>query len=189
MSEKSIEEQVIIKLQQARKLARYMSSTEDLVEEQIKKAQKRGDFDNLEGAGKPLNFEENPFEPPELRMVLKILKDNDFVPYWIDLGKEVDAELNKFWDEVEYFKKYSRLFCREKHSKQALERFNKKKAHFYYEQRLLMENINKKITDYNLHCPTFRLGRANLKVDDEMYKVISEVEQVIEDALRGKKTE
>ena len=189
MSDKSIEEQVISKLIEARKLARYMSSTQDLVEEQINKAQERGDFDNLQGAGKPIHFEENPFEPPELRMVLKILKDNDFVPYWIDLGKQVDADLQKFWDEVEYFKKYARLFCREKHNRQALERFNRKKAHFYYEQRLAMENINKKITDYNLHCPTFRLGRANLKVDDEMYKVISQVEQVIEDALQGKRSE
>jgi len=38
-------------------------------------AVKRGEFDNLEGAGKPLNLEEDPYEPYELRMAHKILKD------------------------------------------------------------------------------------------------------------------
>ncbi|HBK54312.1 MAG TPA: DUF1992 domain-containing protein, partial [Syntrophomonas wolfei] len=44
-----------------------MSSTQDLVENQIRKAQERGEFNNLEGSGKPISLEENPFEPPELR--------------------------------------------------------------------------------------------------------------------------
>lgn len=69
-----MEEQVKIKAQQNRKLARYMSSTADLVENQIMKAQERGEFENLTGQGKPLRFEENPYEAPELRMIFKILK-------------------------------------------------------------------------------------------------------------------
>lgn len=61
-------------------MAKYMSSTEELVEEQIRKARERGDFDNLEGAGKPVDLSENPFEPPEMRMVNRMLKNNDFTP-------------------------------------------------------------------------------------------------------------
>jgi len=182
MAEKSLEEEIKIGAQKARKLARYMSSTEDLVESQIQKAMQRGDFDNLEGAGKPINLEENPFEPPEMRMMFKILKDNDFAPYWIELGKEIDADMGKFWDEVEHFKRYTGIFCRDKHNRLAIERFEKKKAHFYFEQRLVLEKVNKKILNYNLHCPTFTLGRTNLSVDDEMYRVISQVEKVIEEA-------
>ncbi len=63
MADRSVEDEVIIKLQQARKLARYMSSTQDLVESQIIKAQQRGDFDNLAGAGKPLDLDEIPMSP------------------------------------------------------------------------------------------------------------------------------
>jgi DnaJ family protein C protein 28 len=39
MADKSVDEEIKIKAQQARRLARYMSSTEDLVENQILKAQ------------------------------------------------------------------------------------------------------------------------------------------------------
>ncbi|NLB89196.1 MAG: DUF1992 domain-containing protein, partial [Syntrophomonadaceae bacterium] len=123
MNNKTIQEEIMIKAAQARKLAKYMSSTQDLVEEQIQKAFQRGDFDNLEGAGKPLNLYENPYEPPELRMVFKILKDNNFAPYWIELGKEIDADLDKFEKEVEHFKKYTRIFVSEKHNQKSIKRF------------------------------------------------------------------
>ena len=60
MADKSLEEEIKVKAQQARHLARYMSSTEDLVENQILKAQQEGKFDNLPGAGQPIDLEENP---------------------------------------------------------------------------------------------------------------------------------
>ncbi|NLJ73027.1 MAG: DUF1992 domain-containing protein [Syntrophomonadaceae bacterium] len=180
MEEKSIEEQVMIKAGQARKLAKYMSSTQDLVEEQIQKAFMRGDFDNLEGAGKPLNLYENPYEPSELRMTFRILKNNDFAPYWIELGKEIDGDFEKLAQEVEYFKKYTLIILREKPSSQRFKRYERKKANFYREIRSLLNDISHKITDYNLHCPTFREGRANIMVDERMYQVIREIEQVIE---------
>jgi len=186
MSDKSVEEQIKIKAQQARGLARYMSSTQDLVEEQIRKAQQRGEFDNLEGNGRPLNLEENPFEPVELRMVFKILKNNDFAPYWIELGKEIDADLQNFWGEVGRFTRYTEMFCAEKHSKAAQQRYDKKKARFYFEQRLQLEKINRKIVDFNLHCPTFQMGRGTLIIDNEMYEVIHQVETIIAAASRIK---
>ena len=182
MSERSIDEQVKIKAQQSRKLAKYMSSTEELVEEQIRKARERGDFDNLPGAGKPIDLSENPYEPPDMRMTLRILKNNDFTPFWIQLGKDIDADTAKLWQEVEEFKRYSIKFAAEKHMALAINRYEKKKALFYLEKRRELEKIKNKILNFNLHCPTFRLGRANIEVDDEMYKVITCIEQAIEDA-------
>ncbi|MDD4801404.1 MAG: DUF1992 domain-containing protein [Syntrophomonas sp.] len=181
MPERSIEEEIMLKAQQNRKLAKYMSSTEQLVEEQILKAQARGDFDNLKGAGKPLDLDENPFEPQDMRMAFRILKNNDVTPYWIQLGNDIDADTAKLWKEVEGFKRYVFLFINEKHVPQAINRFESKKSLFYYEKRLELEKIKKKILDYNLQCPTFRLGRQNIEVDDEMLKVITAIEKVIAD--------
>lgn len=185
VSEKSLEEEIKIKAQQNRRLARYMSSTQDLVEEQIRKARAKGDFDNLEGKGKPIDLYENPFEPAELRMAFKILKDNDCAPFWIELGKEIDALIEKFWKEVEYFKRYTEMVVSDQNLSVSMTRFNKKKASLYFEQRLEMEKIVKKIVDYNIHCPTFRMGRPNLNVDDEMIKMISEIEKIIEKAKKS----
>jgi DnaJ family protein C protein 28 len=179
MSERDIEEEIMIRAQQNRKLARYMSSTQDLVEEQIRKAQERGDFDHLEGAGKPLNLYENPYEPVELRMAFKILKENDFAPYWIELGKEIDAALDKLQQEIKYFKRYTELFWADKHDARAKQRYQSKKVYFYDERKRDLEKIDKKILDYNLHCPTFRQGRPNLDIAKEMEQIINVIENII----------
>jgi len=177
MTEKSIEEEVKIKAQQARKLARYMSSTEDLVENQILKAQQEGKFDNLPGAGKPLNLEENPFEPADMRLAFKILKDHDFAPHWIELGKEIDADWERFWADVDYFRRYTLMMNDLSADSPAYKRYLRKKESFYYECRLSLEKISKKILDYNLHCPTYTLGRSNIVIEEEMAKVTAIIER------------
>jgi len=182
LSDRSIEEEIMIKAQQNRKLAKYMSSTEQMVEEQIRKAREKGDFDNLEGEGKPVDLSENPYEPADLRMAFRILKNNDFTPYWIQLGKDIDADTNNIWKEVEQFKRYAINFMNEKHIALTINRFDKKKTVFYHEKRKQLEKLKKKILDYNLHCPTFRLGRPNIEVDEELDKVMNSIEKAIEDA-------
>lgn len=182
MSDRSIEEEIMIKAQQNKNVAKYMSSTEQLVEDQIRKARERGDFDNLEGEGKPLDLSENPYEPADLRMAFRILKNNDFTPYWIQLGKDIDADTIKIWKEVEQFQRYTINFMNEKHVALIIKRFETKKALFYHEKRKQFEKVKKKILDYNLHCPTFRLGRPNIEVNDEIDKVMNLIERAIEDA-------
>ena len=61
---------------------------EKLVEQRIQKAQKEGLFDNLEGRGRPLNFEDE-HVPEELRLAHKILKNAGFLPPEIQLKKKI----------------------------------------------------------------------------------------------------
>ncbi len=64
-------------------------SLHKIVEEQIKNAIEAGEFDNLEGAGKPL-YLENYFNTPEdLRVGYSILKSSRFVPEEVDRLKEI----------------------------------------------------------------------------------------------------
>ena len=182
MSYDSLEEEIKVKAGQAKKLARYMSSTEDLVEQQILQAQERGEFDNLSGAGKRLNLEENPLQPAELRMPYKILKDNGFAPYWIELGKEIDQDFVNLNKELELFKKYSAIYYgSKKHSENTRKRYESRKEHFYFERRMDLEKISRKIIDYNLACPTFRLGRSNIIVEDEINKIKTTIESFIQE--------
>jgi DnaJ homologue, subfamily C, member 28, conserved domain len=60
-----------------------------VVEERIRIAQKKGEFDNLPGAGKPLNLSEDQTVPEDLRMAYKILKNADCIPPEIELKKEI----------------------------------------------------------------------------------------------------
>ncbi len=63
---------------------------EKIVEERILTAQKRGEFENLLGTGKPLAFEDNSFVSEELRLAYKILKNADCVPPEVELKKEIE---------------------------------------------------------------------------------------------------
>ena len=60
-----------------------------VIEERIRKAQKKGAFDNLEGAGKPLNLKDDRHIAEDLRIAHKILKNADFLPPEIELKKEI----------------------------------------------------------------------------------------------------
>ncbi len=62
---------------------------EALVEQRIKKAQKDGEFDNLEGRGQPLKFEDR-HVPEELRLAHKILKNAGFLPPEVELKKKIN---------------------------------------------------------------------------------------------------
>ena len=60
-----------------------------IVEARIQAALKQGRFDNLEGKGKPLVFEDSQV-PNEFRMVHKILKNSGFLPPEVEIRKQVD---------------------------------------------------------------------------------------------------
>jgi hypothetical protein len=62
---------------------------EKIVEDRIRKAQQRGDFDNLPGVGKPLDLCDDRHIPEDLRLAYKILKNADCLPPEIELKKEI----------------------------------------------------------------------------------------------------
>ncbi len=62
---------------------------EKIVEERILAAQRRGEFDNLKGSGKPLEHEDLSRVPQELRLAYKILKNADCLPPEIELKNEI----------------------------------------------------------------------------------------------------
>lgn len=60
-----------------------------IAEEKIAEAIKRGEFDNLPGAGKPLKLDDDSHIPPELRVSYRILKNAGFLPPEIEMRKEI----------------------------------------------------------------------------------------------------
>ena len=66
-------------------------SIESAIEQKIREAMERGEFDNLPGKGKRLNLEAYFNTPEDLRMAYSILKSNDFVPEEVEILKEIDG--------------------------------------------------------------------------------------------------
>jgi hypothetical protein len=61
-----------------------------IVEERIRLAQKKGQFENLAGSGKPLALEDDSHIAEELRLAFKILKNADCLPPEVELKKEIE---------------------------------------------------------------------------------------------------
>jgi hypothetical protein len=70
-------------------MSQILTGFEQIVEERIKQAQKKGEFDNLPGAGKPLPTEDLSHVPEELRLAYRILKTADCLPPELELRREI----------------------------------------------------------------------------------------------------
>lgn len=83
-----------------------------IVENIIKEAIERGEFDNLPGQGKPLALEDDRHIPPELRLVYKILKNAHCIPPELQLKKDIRATqdlLSGLTDEKEKYRQMKKL--------------------------------------------------------------------------------
>lgn len=80
-----------------------------VVEDLIQEAMSKGDFNNLQGMGKPLSHaqSQNPYVDFTQHKINKILLDNGFTPEWITLQKEIRTEIdeltNCLLDKRSYF--------------------------------------------------------------------------------------
>ncbi len=70
-------------------------SLESVVEEIIRDAMARGEFDHLPGAGKPLDHEAYFALPEDQRLALTALKNAGYVPEEVDLLREIKAHKEK----------------------------------------------------------------------------------------------
>ncbi len=60
-----------------------------IAEKMISEAMERGEFDNLQGAGKPIKFDNEAFIPEDLRMAYKVLSNAGFLPPELELKREI----------------------------------------------------------------------------------------------------
>lgn len=79
-----------------------------IVEEMIKKAQERGEFDDLPSKGKPIDLTEYFEMPEEVRVAQAMLKNAGMAPREVDLLKEI-AGLRQILTKVVDEKKKAEL--------------------------------------------------------------------------------
>lgn len=142
----------------------------DFIDEQIREAQERGAFDNLEGFGKPLKLEENVYTG-DRAMGYNLLKSNGYAPAEVELFKDIRSERERIeakLAKLQYRGKTLRSrrippFLSEKRA------FNSavEKAASEYEQAL--QEINRKTLTLNLIAPI------------PMHQALLSVEQLVRD--------
>jgi hypothetical protein len=65
-----------------------------IAERRIIEAMENGEFDDLEGRGKPINFEDETWVPEDLRMAYRILKNAGCIPPELELRNEIISMRN-----------------------------------------------------------------------------------------------
>jgi len=89
-----------------------MFALQKIIEQKIREAQMKGEFDNLPGTGKPVEIEDDRHVPEDLRMAYKILKNANCVPPEIELKKEIrrmEDMLEYLSDEKEKYRQIKKI--------------------------------------------------------------------------------
>jgi hypothetical protein len=66
-----------------------------IAERKIQEAMEEGAFERLEGTGRPISMDENPYEDPAQRMAHRLLRNNGFAPAWILESKDLDTDIDR----------------------------------------------------------------------------------------------
>lgn len=62
------------------------------LDKMMRRAVGDGRSEHLQGAGKPLQFEDESHVPPDMRMAYRIMRQNDVVPEWMELGQTLEKD-------------------------------------------------------------------------------------------------
>lgn len=127
---------------------------ETWIDRQIREAQEQGLFDNLRGKGKPLPPEDpNAVFAGDQTLGLKLLKDNEGLPAWIELNKEIIADQDA---------------CRRILDHYTAERDRDRRARFAADYRRRATALNAKIDHFNLIVPAQSLTKIRVQIELEL---------------------
>jgi len=76
-----------------------------LAERRIEEAIARGEFDELPGAGRPLELDDDPLVPEDMRVACRILKNAGYVPAEAQAPVERRLTLRRIRIEKQYYAK------------------------------------------------------------------------------------
>jgi hypothetical protein len=129
-----------------------------IVEEQIRDAQQKGEFDNLAGEGKPLinNDEETAFEG-DLKMAHHILKNADALPLWIEMNKEIAAQQD---------------FCRSLLERIRPQPESARRRRLVADYRSAAKALNDRILHFNCICPApHLLAKGTIDIESNLARL------------------
>ena len=144
-----------------------MKRWESLIDQKIREAMERGEFDNLSGKGAPIDLSENPFEDPDWRTAHRLLRNAGFGPAWIEERKDIEVEIEAARNQLRRAGTVLRNAIGTKNESEAGTRWEKALALF----RQQATQLNRRIVAWNLKVPA--AGFQRKRIDDQR-----EIEQV-----------
>jgi DnaJ family protein C protein 28 len=127
----------------------------DIVEEQIRQAQERGDFERLPGYGKPLQLEED-FYAGDRAQGYRLLKSNGYAPFEIELLKEIRNEAQRVESRLDRVRRQGQRLRSRRVPPFASEKraYNAAVEKMSREYARTLEELNRKILTLNVSAPS-----------------------------------
>jgi DnaJ homolog subfamily C member 28 len=145
----------------------------DYIEELIQEAQERGEFSNLQGSGKPLQLDENPYAGDKT-LAYHMLKSNGFAPPEIELANEIRKERERAEAKLKRVIQQGKLLRSRRVAPFASEKrtFNRMVEKAASEYDTTLRDLNRKILTLNLITPA-ALHQPLLEVEPLVQEFIS----------------
>jgi len=154
-------ERATVKKQQTR------NEIERLVEDLIQESMASGDFDNLEGKGKPLpqRVDYNPYTDFTTHKINQILVETGFAPEWVQLQKDIREKTMGIRKELKV--------TRQKMGPAPINRDKLEEWHKVCNrlQKQDVSELNKMITKFNLIVPNMDHQKFLFKLESECEKI------------------
>lgn len=156
--------------EKASKVSRYRGRRYyDYIDEQIREAQEQGKFENLQGFGKPLNLDDNPYSGDK-GLGYNLLKSNGYAPPEIELANEISKELERAETRL----------VKLRHQGQALRA--RRVAPFPSEKRAFNAAVEKAVTEYEqkLRELNRKILILNLSAPSAMHRPLLDIEKLVQ---------
>jgi DnaJ family protein C protein 28 len=143
------------------------NSWESWVERAIQDARDRGVFDNLEGEGRPINWADDSLVDEEWAMAFRLMREHGFAPDWIELQKEIRAELEKARIAVLnawLWQRQKLAGAQETQRRYIDSEWRRARAQF----TSTITELNGRIADFNLIVPIAHLQKAKIDAQQEL---------------------
>ncbi len=158
---------------------RSLEEWDDLVEQRIQEAMRRGEFDDLSLKGQPLRFEENPFVDPAEALAHRLLAGQGFTLQWIEERKAIEAEIHALRVRLRrawhwYMRSLEVLNHRDPDDPEVRDERAWTEARW---QQYLVEfeeaiaELNRRIDTYNLTVPLIRFQMFRLRLQEELRSI------------------
>ncbi|XP_022101556.1 dnaJ homolog subfamily C member 28-like [Acanthaster planci] len=152
-----------------------------LVEDLIKDAMNKGEFENLPNKGKPLPDKTRwcPYWDVGDHNLNQVLVNNGYTPEWIQAEREIRSELRDLKDDL--------LKARLKLGPEPLNEFNQNKWRGLLEDFMeSIKSLNKKVERRNLLVPALQLQIVHFRPEREIEKVLKEYDKLEETKIKIK---
>ena len=143
------------------------NSWESWVERAIQDARDRGLFDNLEGEGRPINWDDDSLVDEEWAMAFRLMREHGFAPDWIELHKEIRAELEKARGAVSAAWLWrTRKLANARSAQRRTIESEWHRARTRFAQTIF--ELNERIADFNLIVPIAHLQKIRIDTEQEL---------------------